>query len=229
MMLLLHGALGDHTQFAALQARLGDMTSHALDFEGHGARPMAARGFRLEYFVENAAAWLDANATEPVDLFGYSMGGYVALYLAAMSPERVRSVMTLGTKLVWSPEVAAEAIKQLNAGQIKVKVPAFAETLAARHYASGWERVVEQTAAALQSLGAKPLLTPDVLARIVCPVRLAVGDRDATLRVEELRDVSSTLARGEYEVLPRTPHPFEKAPLERLSWTLQQFVSSVAV
>ncbi len=111
---------------------------------------------------------------------------------------------------------------------IRTKVPAFAETLALRHRATGWEHVLEHTAAALHALGAHPLLTPDVLARIVCPVRLAVGDRDATLRVEELRDVSRTLARGEYEVLPGTPHPLERVPLERLGWTLRQFISSAS-
>jgi pimeloyl-ACP methyl ester carboxylesterase len=88
--------------------------------------------------------------------------------------------------------------------------------------------VLEQTALALQALGAQPLLTDHALARIVCPVRLAVGDRDVTVPVEELRDTSRTLARGEYEVLPRTPHPFEKVPLERLAWTLRQFISSAS-
>jgi pimeloyl-ACP methyl ester carboxylesterase len=228
MLLLLHGALGDHTQFDGLRSLLGDAPAHALDFEGHGERPLAGRDFRLAHFAENASEWLAAHATEPVDIFGYSMGGYVALCVAAMMPQRVRSVMTLGTKLVWTPDVAADASKQLDAGMIKAKVPAFAQTLAARHHAAGWERVLEQTALALQALGAQPLLTDHALARIECPVRLAVGDRDVTVPVEELRDTSRTLARGEYEVLPRTPHPFEKVPLERLAWTLRQFISSAS-
>ncbi len=229
MLLLLHGALGDHTQFDALRSLLGDSDVHAIDFEGHGARPMAGREFRIEHFAENVRAWLDEHATEPVDMFGYSMGGYVALYVAALWPDRVRSVMTLGTKLVWSPEVAVEASKQLDAGMIKAKVPAFAEALAMRHHATGWERVLEETSAVLHALGAKPLLTTALFERIMCPVRLAVGDRDATVGVEELRDVSRALARGEYEVLPRTPHPFERVPTERLAWTLRQFLSSAAV
>lgn len=107
MLLLLHGALGDHTQFDALRALLGDAQTQALDFEGHGGRPMAGRSFRLEHFAENVTEWLDAYTAEPVDVLGYSMGGYVALFVAAMMPDKVRSVMTLGTKLVWSPEVAA--------------------------------------------------------------------------------------------------------------------------
>jgi pimeloyl-ACP methyl ester carboxylesterase len=228
MLLLLHGAIGDQTQFDALRVRLGFTGVRTMDFEGHGARPMAGRGFRLEHFVENLLSWLSENSLDaPVDIFGYSMGGYVALLAAAEAPTRIRSVLTLGTKLVWTPDVASEAVKQLDATKISEKVPAFASALAARHHATGWERVLGETAGALQALGQAPLLTPDVLARIGCPVRLAVGDRDATVPAEELRDAARMIPRGEYEVLPNTPHPLERVPLERLAWTLQQFVSSV--
>ena len=228
MLLLLHGAIGDKTQFDGFRVHLGFTDIRTMDFEGHGARPMAGRGFRLEHFVENVHAWLASNATnEPVDIFGYSMGGYVALLAAAEAPERVRSVFTLGTKLVWTPDVAAEASKQLDATRISEKVPAFAGALAARHHASGWEKVLGETSSALHALGAQPLLTSAVLERVECPVRLAVGDRDVTVPVEELRDTARVLKRGEYEVLPATSHPLERVPLERLAWTLQQFVSSV--
>ncbi len=227
MLLLLHGAIGDQTQFDALRVHLGFTGVRTMDFEGHGARAMAGRGFRLEHFAENLLAWLaEHSPDEPVDIFGYSMGGYVALLAAAEAPSRIRRVLTLGTKLVWTPEVAAEAAKQLDAARISEKVPAFASALAGRHFATGWERVLGETASALQALGQTPLLTPDVMARVQCPVRLVVGDRDVTVPVEELRDAMRVLPRGEYEVLPNTPHPFERVPLERLAWTLRQFVSS---
>jgi pimeloyl-ACP methyl ester carboxylesterase len=230
MLLLLHGAIGDQTQFDALRVQLGFTGVRTMDFEGHGARPMAGRPFRLEHFVENLLVWIaEHSPADQVDVFGYSMGGYVALCAAADAPTRIRSVLTLGTKLVWTPGVAAEAAKQLDPARLSEKVPAFASALAARHHATGWERVLGETAGALEALGQAPLLTPEVLARITCPVRLAVGDRDATVPVEELRDAARLLPRGEYEVLPNTPHPLERVPLERLAWTLQQFVSSAGM
>jgi pimeloyl-ACP methyl ester carboxylesterase len=231
MLLLLHGALGDRTTFAPLVSALaahGITDVHALDFEGHGARAAAGRPFRLEHFAENAAEWLDAHGPEPVDVFGYSMGGYVGLLLAASHPTRVRSVFTLGTKLAWSPEVAADAIRQLDPVRMAEKVPAYAAALAARHTAAGWEQVVRGTADALVALGAAPLLTPEVMARIACPVRLALGDRDTTVALGELRDAIGQLPRGSAELLPDTPHPLERAPMARLAWTLAEFRASSA-
>ncbi len=71
------------------------------------------------------------------------------------------------------------------------------------------------------------MLTGSLLACISRPVRPAVGDRDNTVAVEELRDEARLLPAGEYEVLPNTAHPVDHALLERLVWPLQQFYSSV--
>lgn len=253
MLLLLHGALGDQTQFDALRPMLATAGRapeshsaylHTLDLAGHGARPLGHRPFRLESFAADVTDWLDAHdnaqrnahtdastdnaPAQRVDIFGYSMGGYVALLTAAAHPDRVRSVFTLGTKLDWSPAFAQSAGEQLDPATIRAKVPRFAEALAARHPASGWEQVVRNTREALLALGDAPLLTHDMLARITCPVRLAVGDRDTTVTLEEVRQAVQVLPNADFEVLPSTPHPFERVPMDRLAWSLTQFRASVA-
>jgi pimeloyl-ACP methyl ester carboxylesterase len=146
------------------------------------------------------------------------MGGYVALHLAATRPARVAAVVTLGTKLAWTPEVAAWEASRLDPAVLRAKVPRFADALAARHAGGGgWEAVLARTAGLLTALGAHPLLTPDVLATIACPVRVLVGDRDATLPVAECVDAVRALPRGELGVLPGTPHPLEQVNAERLA------------
>jgi pimeloyl-ACP methyl ester carboxylesterase len=224
-MLLLHGALGAQSQFDALRPLLRGHDLITVDFEGHGERMHAGRPFRLMHFVENALARLDEESAAPIPVFGYSMGGYVALLLAALHPDRVSHVFTLGTMLEWSPEIAAREVSQLDARSIREKVPRFAAVLAERHAASGWERVVNDTAEMLTELGSHPPITSDVLARIACPVRLAVGDRDATVTLEETRAAMGAIPHGEMEVLPRTAHPFERAPMQRLAWSIEEFVA----
>jgi pimeloyl-ACP methyl ester carboxylesterase len=64
------------------------------------------------------------------------------------------------------------------------------------------------------------------LGRIAIPVRIAVGDRDATVGVEESAAVVRALAQGELEVLPRTPHPLEKVPVERLARSIVEFLAA---
>lgn len=228
-LLLLHGALGSASQFAELSDRLRAVSSDGvavltLDFEGHGAAPMLERPFRTRTFAENVIALLDRERLERVSIFGYSMGGYVALALAAGHSARVEHVMTLGTKFRWTPEIAARESRMLDPHRIEEKVPHFARALDERHAAVGWQRVLERTAEMMHALGARPDLDDGLLGGIACPVRICVGDRDATVAVEESADVARVIPGGELEVLPGTPHPFEKVSADRLTRSLLEFV-----
>ena len=112
---------------------------------------------------------------------------------------------------------------QLDPGVIREKVPKFAAQLAARHVASGWEALLADTADMLRALGEAPLLGAREYQSITCPVRLCIGDRDATASVEDSREVQQLIAGAELEVLPRTPHPFERVSLDRLVFTIEEF------
>jgi pimeloyl-ACP methyl ester carboxylesterase len=107
-------------------------------------------------------------------------------------------------------------------------VPRFADLLAARHGADRWAAVLARTAALLEALGDRPPVTPATLATLACPVRLAVGDRDATVTLDETRDAVAALAHGELEVLPGTAHPFERAPLERVALGVRELWARAA-
>lgn len=218
--LLLHGALGGRDQLAPLAAALAEVVDapvRTLEFAGHGGTPpdpADAGGYAIERLSAQVARALGG----PAVVFGYSMGGYAALHLAAEAPARVAGVVTLGTKLAWTPEYAAREASRLDAATIRAKVPAFAEALAGRHAgAGGWEGVLARTAALLAALGADPLLTPARLAAVACPVRLLAGDRDATLSPAECATAAAALPRGEFRVLPGTPHPLEQVDARRLA------------
>jgi pimeloyl-ACP methyl ester carboxylesterase len=225
--LLLHGALGARDTLRPLVDALApllppDTAVHAHEFAGHGATPDADAAPEAPYDVARLAAGvldaMDARGVERATLFGYSMGGYVALLLAAEHPARVRAVVTLATKLAWTPESAARETSRLDAAAIRAKVPRFAETLAARHAeAGGWERVLARTAAMMHAIAARPTVTPDVLARVACPTRVCVGDRDATVTLDECAAAVRTLPRGELAVLPGTGHPLEHADPARVA------------
>ncbi|MEJ2372179.1 MAG: alpha/beta fold hydrolase [Gemmatimonadales bacterium] len=66
----------------------------ALDQRGHGRsdKPHDPEAYGLE-FVEDVIRLLDALEIETAHVVGYSMGGGVALRLAAHHPDRVRSVV----------------------------------------------------------------------------------------------------------------------------------------
>lgn len=223
-LVLLHGALGAADQMAPLRARLDlDAPIVVPDLPGHGARADAADGaWTMDAFADDVRARIAEAGCARAVVFGYSMGGYVALHLAAIAPDVVRAVGTLGTKLAWTPEVAAREVRQLDPAAIRAKVPRFADLLAGRHGDERWETVLAGTAALLRALGERPRVTPASLATISCPVRLAVGDRDATVTLDETRGAIAALAHGELEVLPGTGHPFERAPLDRIALSVRE-------
>lgn len=231
VLILLHGALGARAQLDPLARALAPhFRVHALEFAGHGSMPARGRSFSMDAFAAEVIEAMDAEGVGAALFFGYSMGGYVALQLAHSHPGRVRGVATLGTKFRWDPATAGREAARLDPEVIRTKVPRFAEALAARHeLAGGWERVVAGTAAMLRDLGDRPLLTDEVLARIEAPVHVIVGDRDATVTVEESRSAAESLAAGDLTVLPGTPHPLEQVDLALLVPVLDGFFLSDTV
>ena len=226
-LVLLHGALGDTQQLAPLADRVGgDRRVAVIELPGHGATDLHGDRFGIEAFAEAVLREMTARDIHRADFFGYSMGGYVALHLAAVAPDRVTRVATLATKLAWTPEGAARETAMLDAATISAKVPKFAAALEARHTALGWKTLLGRTADLMRELGSRPVVTADVLATITQPVRIAVGDRDTTVTLDECAVAARQLPNGELEVHPRTPHPFEKSPVDRIASSLLQFFAA---
>jgi pimeloyl-ACP methyl ester carboxylesterase len=222
--ILIHGALGAVDQLEPLAVLFGDrLRAHRLELEGHGSTPSDA-AYTTGRFVENVRSFMREKGIGRASMFGYSMGGYVALALAAESPELVARVATLGTKLAWSPDVAAKETSRLDAPTIRAKVPRFADALEKRHAgAGGWETMLGRTAAYMTALGASPTVDDATLANVQQPTRLMVGDRDTVVTIDETRDAARKLAAGELAVLPNTPHPFEQVRLPLLGAHLVEF------
>ena len=223
-LLLLHGALGDGSQLTPLKAALdGRLRCHLVELEGHGRTPSQHR-YSIARFAGNVRAYMSGARLQRASIFGYSLGGYVALALASEAAE-VESVATLATKLAWTPEAAASEIRKLDPAKIRAKVPAFAALLERRHAdAGGWDLVLTRTAELMTSLGSRPIVDDAMLARIRQPAKLMVGDRDTVVSVDETSRAANLLARGELTVLPDTAHPFEQVQVETLADELHAFI-----
>lgn len=227
-LLLLHGALGNKTLFSPLLDLLkNDFDIHTLDLSGHGEEEIADNeAFGIELFVKNVIDYLDKNKIEKTDIFGYSMGGYVALYLAKLQPERINKIFTLGSKVFWTKEGAEKEVKMLDADKMLAKVPAFVEELQRRHTKTGWRKMLEKTAEMMIGLGNNNLLSEEVLSAIQQLVRIGIGDKDTMAGVEESVRVYRALPNAQLEVFPATPHPLERVNSERLAASIKTFFSS---
>jgi pimeloyl-ACP methyl ester carboxylesterase len=148
--LLLHGAIGAMDQLSALEDQLsGSFLVHRLNFSGHGGSPLSGGSFSIALFAEEVISFLDKKGIDALSIFGYSMGGYVAMYIAKHHPERIQKIITLATKFSWDEAIAAKEMKMLNAEKIEEKLPDFATSLQKRHAPNDWKLVLERTAAML--------------------------------------------------------------------------------
>jgi pimeloyl-ACP methyl ester carboxylesterase len=223
-LLLLHGALGTSTQFNPLISLLKDKYDvHILDFEGHGSSPPKNRPFRSKHFAENVLDYMKMNAVKAVDIFGHSMGGHIGLYLARFFPERVKRVFTLGTKFLWTPEIAEKENAFLDPNKIKEKVPQYAIELQRRHTASGYERILEKIREMNVSVGQKNVLKDEDIQKINKKVRIGMGDQDYMVSIEESVSVYRLLQKGELQIFPDTPHPLENVSLSNLTHSIFDF------
>src|SRR5215204_5855234 len=97
-LVILHGAIGSATQFTLLEQQLSsNFNIHNLDLPGHGGS-QSTGVFSIESFAEYVSNYCEQKRLKSVCLFGYSMGGYVAMYLAKNYPGLIHKVATLATK-----------------------------------------------------------------------------------------------------------------------------------
>jgi len=134
-LILLHGAIGAKSQLESLADELSnEFNIHLINFSGHGGKPISEAKFSIDLFADDVLDYMEKNRIERADIFGYSMGGYVAVYIAKYHPEKVNHIITLATKFHWDEVTAAKEVKMLNADAIQQKVPVFAQQLSERHF-----------------------------------------------------------------------------------------------
>jgi pimeloyl-ACP methyl ester carboxylesterase len=215
---ILHGALGSALQLDSVREALqrSGMNVYSMNFSGHGGETFQSE-FGIEQFATDVLRELDKHKLSMVNVFGYSMGGYVALWLAHKHPHRIGKVSTLGTKFDWSVESASREVKKLNPEKIVEKIPAFARILESRHAPNDWKELMQKTADMMMSLGKDPLLTREILKSISHPTLICLGDQDDMADKQYSEEVAGLLRNGKFMLLDNTPHPIEKVSLEKLT------------
>lgn len=222
-LILLHGAVGSAAQFDNLRGHLpAEWPVFTLNFPGHGGLP-ADEPYSMSRFAGAVLHFMEEKNISQADFFGYSMGGYAALYVAWKHPEKVRRIFTLGTKFAWNPETAARETAMLDPEKIEAKVPAFAKMLAERHAPADWKTVLHRTADLLRDLGEGKGLPQEAFSEITCPVTIGLGELDNMVTVEESRDVAGRLPNGQFDILPGCKHPIEQVNFVLLAERMKEF------
>jgi pimeloyl-ACP methyl ester carboxylesterase len=116
-MLLLHGLAARWQTFMPVVPVLSqDWRLFLVDLRGHGLSGRTPGHYRLSDFAGDVIAFLEAQTAPPIVLYGHSLGGWVALDVAARRPDLVRAVIVGDSALYtddFDPDAAISYLSDL--------------------------------------------------------------------------------------------------------------------
>jgi pimeloyl-ACP methyl ester carboxylesterase len=112
------------------------------DNRGAGESTMGTRGFSISQFANDTAGLLDALKIDKADVFGHSMGSFIAQELALMSPERINSLVLSGSSCggrdAIPPSREVMKVMETIAGSINSSSPVREESFVSLLFPSNW-------------------------------------------------------------------------------------------
>lgn len=169
-----------HTNFEALIPELAkDRKVIAVELQGHGHTGDIERPFSQESFADDVFALLQYLKIDSADVFGYSLGGEVALQLAIRHPQVVRKLIVVSATYKdegWTKETRAIlptiSPAMFEGAPMKVEYDSIAPD--PKH----WPQFVEK----LKQLAVKPFdFGAEKIKAIKAPTLLIAGDGDGVL------------------------------------------------
>ena len=107
VLIAIHGGPGNSSDYMRSLEQLASnkLAVVSYDQRGTGQSTEPSEGYAMENYIADLEAVRQAAGVESVHLFGHSWGGLVALRYAVAHPQRVRSIILMGSGVL-TPEVA---------------------------------------------------------------------------------------------------------------------------
>jgi pimeloyl-ACP methyl ester carboxylesterase len=191
VVLLLHGLGARWQVFSPVIMRMAERWRFvAVDLRGHGASARAPGRYAIADFARDARRVVEEVVGPPALVYGHSLGGWVALALAAEHPDLVRAVLVGDTAIFprdLDPEFAVSYLADLP--------------IALRSLAKSLQQLDPDVLEHLRDGRLTDDFHPEeVLPRVTCPVLLLQGDPACGGLMRD-SDVSRAL-----ELLPSARH-----------------------
>ena len=144
---VLHGAAGCTQMETELLARR--LSAHyrvlALDFAGHGqSSPFTETPFSPGLFIENVRALFEHKNISQAHVFGFSLGGFIALAFAHRHPELVQRLAVHATNLIWDQQLVDTMLTRLDHENIKARSKELVAYLSNMHGSENWVTLFEK-------------------------------------------------------------------------------------
>jgi pimeloyl-ACP methyl ester carboxylesterase len=229
VVVLIHGFPLDRSMWSYQRSSIASTYRVILpDLRGHGASAVPDGIYTVDEMADDVLELLDAlQINGPVVIGGLSMGGYVALSIAARHPERIKALMLMNTRASADLPEAARVREELAtrveaSGDTKEVVAAMVPKLFTRNTFEHQPELVARmhdrmattspkaVAATLRGLAIRPDRI-EALPSISVPTLIIAGADDALIPIEESESMARLIPGAKLVIIPEAGH---MAPLE---------------
>jgi pimeloyl-ACP methyl ester carboxylesterase len=222
-LVLLHGAFGSAEAWGTVLPTLAKTRQLiVVEQQGHGHTPDRDRPLSFEQMADDTGALLEQLGVTDADVFGYSMGGTVALGLAIRHPGLVRRVAILGS----TTRPPKESYEPAAYAQLMSLPDDFAPDVFKKPYErvapdpTRWPVLVQKIKGLARDFAG---YTPEAVASINAPVLIMMGDREG-IRLEHGVEMFRQLRAAQLAVFPNGDHFLLYTAPDRILATLVPFL-----
>lgn len=193
----------------------------SLDWRGFGESDITADVSTMETFADDVAGLMDMLGMQDAVLCGLSMGGYATFAFLRKYPQRVKGLILADTRpgadtaeaKANRENVARIAEEQGTEAIADVQVPKLLSAYTLQHHPEVEARVRQMIAAATpQGIAAASrgmalrADSTDLLASIICPTLVIVGQQDGLTPPEVARDYAAQIPDAQLVVISDAGH-----------------------
>jgi pimeloyl-ACP methyl ester carboxylesterase len=203
--LFLHGgfATGDYNFQPQFEQFSKKNRIISLDTRGHGKSEFDDKTFTYELFADDTYDFLEALDIDSVNIVGFSDGGITGTILAGLHPEKVKSLVIIGTNSVSdTTAIYLSAIEWVE----KLDIKQMADLLKSTFPEYPAPEKLTEFVKKMQALWLnEPNLTDSDLNKISCPVLIVAGDKDL-IKIEHQVYLHRNIPNSNLLILPNTGH-----------------------
>lgn len=208
-LVVLHGALGatalETYRLVAYWERQFRVV--ALDFSGHGASASSIETPTWDTYTNDVTALLEHLDLRDVRLFGFSMGGGVALKAGARHPDRIARIAIHATNVQWEADDTDRMVPPML-DALDDPDGHWATRLNEIH-GSRWRGLVRQLVGFTRALPGN-WIGDDMLTSVRQPVLISSGDADRYFDVRHAVHLFRTIPDARLWILPGLDHPIQR-------------------
>ncbi len=197
----------------------------SMDIRGHGRTPNPEDFLNLGIMSEDVAGFVEEKDISAPVILGYSLGGYIGMYIASRLNADLSGLICHEVKFDWTPGFAEKMSRLFDPERIERKNPEYAEKLSKMHI-HGWKKLSREVMEFIRNMPEEKLREND-FRKIDCPVMVSAGDQSELVKPEEVLMVCNAVENSCMCIMPFARHPLRTIPMEIYPMLIEKFIQKL--